>query len=224
MVVRVHPPELPRTQRAMAAPPLNVTRLPKPVRRRLELAAAAAWEALVDTHVRHALNLVGLMGEHFAYEQAIERYVKEMGLSSPMAASVRNRALVQLEGVSSEKLDLGPQGSGNGGRSWPIRRIGSVVREIRDRVRGNEEVDEVLKLAFARAEEGVMAVHIGHAVAFAELLEDVLPPERAVQEYVGAVDLSGCRAQAVLGRAMAQLADTSLPDLDGDGIPGFIPR
>ena len=212
----------------MPAPPgLNVTRLDKAGRRRLELAAAAAWESLVTTHVQHALNLVGLMGEHLGYGDAIERYVKEMGLSASMAAAVRNRALVQLEGVSSTELELvgGPRGEADGQRrAWPIRQLGSVVREIRTRVMGNEEVDEVLKLAFARAEEGVMTTHVAQAVAFAELLEEALGPERAIREYVGAVDLAGCRAQAVLGRAMAQLADSMLPDLDGDGIPGYIPR
>lgn len=210
----------------MAGPPgLNVTRLSKPARRRLELATAAAWESLVDTHVQHALNLVGLMGEHLSYSDAIERYVKELGLSSTMAAAVRNRALVQLESASSTELEAvgGPQPEGER-RAWPLRQLGSVVREIRTRVVGNEEVDDVLKLAFARAEEGVMSTHITQAVAFAELLEEVVGPERAIREYVGAVDLSGCRGQAVLGRAMARLADSTLPDLDGDGIPGYIPR
>ncbi|HUH12838.1 MAG TPA: hypothetical protein VMK65_06995 [Longimicrobiales bacterium] len=212
----------------MAAPPgLNVTRLAKPARRRLELAAAAAWESLVKTHVQHSLNLVGLMGEHLSYDDAIERYVKEMGLSASMASAVRNRALVQLEAVSSERLDMvggPPDGAEGPRRTWPMRQLNSVVREIRTRVMGNEEVDEVLKLAFARAEEGVMTTHVEQAVAFAELLEEAVGPERAIREYVGAVDLAGCRAQAVLGRAMARLADSTLPDLDGDGIPGYIPR
>lgn len=209
----------------MADPtPRAGARTPRSGRRQLEVAAASAWESLVNTHVLHALNLVGLMGEHFDYTEAIERYLREMGVSGSMAASVRNRALVKLERVSPEELEGPARPRSEEGRGpWPLRRLGSVIRGLRDRVRGNEEVDEVLELAFARAEEGVMSTHIRHAVAFAELLREQLPAARAIQEYVSAVDLAGCRAQTVTHRAMAEIADSHLPDPDRDGIPGYIP-
>ena len=46
---------------------------------------------------------------------------------------------------------------------------------------------------------------------FAAMLEPHLPLDRAVQEYIAALDLTGGRAQAVLQRTMARLAEVHLP-------------
>lgn len=210
----------------MSSPtPLGGPRLSQSVRRRLELTAAGAWEALVKTHVRHALQLVPLVEDDLTYDEVIERYVREMGLTGAMGAAVRNRVLVSLEGVpESEFIGAATAHAAEiGAERSPIRRFRSMVRGLRDRLRRNDEVEGVLGLAFARAEEGVMDTHQRHAVAFAELLADYLPPPRAIREYADAVGLEGCRARSVSQRAMARLAELHLPDPDHDGIPGHVP-
>jgi hypothetical protein len=68
-----------------------------------------------------------------------------------------------------------------------------------------------MKLALARAEEAVIATHVDNAITFAALLDPVMPLDRATQEYIDAVGLSGGRAQAVHQRTMARLADVHLP-------------
>jgi hypothetical protein len=68
-----------------------------------------------------------------------------------------------------------------------------------------------MQLALARAEEAVIATHVDNAITFAALLDEVLPLDRATQEYIEAVGLSGGRAQAVHQRTMARLADVHLP-------------
>ena len=200
----------------MARPRLPSRRLPESIRRRLEVATAMAWESLVEAHVAHALQFIALLREHLPLQESIARYLSEMDMEDSMATAVRTRALVSLEGsgeaenprarvVGAGKEDAGPESDG-----WRRFRPDVMVREARQRQRRNDEVEALIQLAIARAEEGVITTHVDNAITFAALLGEFLPLARAVQHYLGAVALSGGRAQAVYQRTMARLADVHL--------------
>src|SRR5690606_42161684 len=72
-------------------PPIWTQRLPPDVRRRLELAVAAAAEARSDTHAQQALNLVAVLASRKPSDEAGERYLDEMGLAGEEAETLRNR-------------------------------------------------------------------------------------------------------------------------------------
>jgi hypothetical protein len=179
-----------------------------------------AWESLVDTHVTHAATFVNLLAQRETLEDALARYLLEMDLGDSMAAAVRTRVLVALEGASSAS-DLALDGAASDGdaavvgddepEGWRRFRPDVVVRGIMERQRRDEETDGWVQLAIARAEEAIITTHVDNAITFAALLEEYLPLDRAVQQYVGAVVLTGGRAQAVYQRTMARLADVHLP-------------
>ncbi len=191
-------------------------RVPQSLRRRLDLATASAWEALVAAHVRQAAHLITLIGEHWSYKRAIDRYLDAMAVTGPMAAAVRNRVLVGIEesaGTAAESPELSAAADRSSGFR-PMAKIRSAARGIRDRVRGgDEEIDRLLGLVFGRAEEYIMATHVGYAVTFAELLDEHMSLDEAVKEYVDVVGLEGCRGQAVSQRAMYRIAEQRLPPL-----------
>jgi hypothetical protein len=194
-------------------------RLPPSVRRRLEVATAMAWESLVDAHVGNTLHFLTLLRDRLPFEEALGRYLAEMDLTESMATTVRTRALVNLESGASETdaqqtlplADAATPEAGAGADGWRRFRPDVMVREVRQRQRRNDEIEGIIQLAIARAEEGVITTHVDNAITFAALLEEFLPLARAVQHYIGAVALSGGRAQAVYQRTMARLADVHLP-------------
>lgn len=199
--------------------PLSTFRLPDAVRRRLEVATATASQALLETHGRYGLHLVRLLRDQLPFDEVVDRYVDEMSLGGTMAASARTRIFVALE--AAERQGEGgalAAGDDNGGRVERsglerLRRLRPdvVVKDIRQRQRRNEEADRLLQLGFAQAEEGILRTHIENALDFVALLDGQMSHERAVEQYLSEVGLSGCRAQAVLQRTMCRLADAQLP-------------
>lgn len=212
----------------MPAPgPRTPRRLPETVRRRLEVASATAWEALVEAHTSHALQLIALLADRMPFDEAVERYLREMEVSETMAAAVRNRVLVALEDAqrpddSRPTLQIfATTGEGRASRDgaeaegpaegWRRFRPDVLMRDLKERHRRHDETEGWIRLALARAEEGIIATHVDNAITFAALLEPHMPLERAVEEYNNALRLTGPRAQAVYQRAMARLAEAHLP-------------
>ena len=65
-------------------------------------------------------------------------------------------------------------------------------------------------LLLARSEEAIISTHVENAIGFAALLDGSTTLDRAVQHYMGSVNLAGCRGQVVFQRTMARLADVHL--------------
>lgn len=197
-------------------------RLGESMRRKLDVASAMAWEALVDTHVEQAAQFVQLLDEHEPVQYSLPRYLREMDLDQTMATAIRTRVLTRLEDDGPDRdespdtpapLPFPPAASTDrDGAAWNLLRSpGTVVRDVIRRQRLGDEVDRIVQLALARAEENVIRTHVENAIGFVALLEDRLPLDRAVQQYLDVVRLAGGRAQTVFQRTMARLADVHLP-------------
>ena len=203
-------------------------RLPDPLRRRLEVASAMAWESLVDAHAEEALEFLALLHGRMGMQDALSRYLREMCIIEPMTTSVRTKVLVALEHESGrvpmmrdparprEEVEEPEEDEG-----WRRFTPGALVRGVRERQEERGETDRVVMLAMARAEEDIIQKHVDNAITFAALLESTAGLDGAVQEYIRTVGLGGGRAQAVLQRTMARLAEVHLPPLHrpAPGIP-----
>ena len=243
MVVRIHPRELlrisriiPTRTRALMARPTRIPsrRLPDSVRRRIEVATAMAWEALVDAHTAQAQDFVQLFAGRLGLEDALVRYLSEMDLDDTMATAVRTRVFVGMEQVDARsqadatlrlhddqaavapRADAaqddarnGPYGDSDDG--WRRFRPDVVMRGVLRRQRESDEHSVLAALALARAEEAIIQTHVDNAISFTALLGGYVGISRAVQHYLGAVILTGSRAHAVFQRTMARLADVHLP-------------
>lgn len=203
--------------------PLKSKKLPEPVRRQMDVAAATAWEALVSVHAAHALRFVALMAARLPFDEAVDRYLSEMDLRDPMSSAVRSRVLVALEDAQEAtdpqpELPAYPEESGDG---EGLRRFRPdvLMKGIARRVRETGESEQWIALAIARAEEGVIKAHIDNALVFASLLDGQQPLDEAVEDYIELLKISGGRAQAVYQRTMARLAELHLPD-DGPAEAG----
>jgi hypothetical protein len=194
-------------------------RLDEPMRRKLEVATALAWEALVDTHVEQATQFIALLGAHLPVEESLPRYLRESDLDETMATSIRTRVLTEIEKEESRSAaDAPPADPADKPRpeersdGWGLlRQPQRVVQGVMRRQRRAEEVERITMLSLARAEENLIRTHVENAIGFVALLQDNLSLDRAVQQYLAAVRLAGGRAQAVFQRTMARLADVHLP-------------
>jgi hypothetical protein len=72
-------------------------RLSNEARRKLLIAAARSEEAVIETHVANALELLEDLGDEVDLDRGIETYVEMMGLDETLAATVTNRVLSRLE-------------------------------------------------------------------------------------------------------------------------------
>lgn len=200
--------------------PMNFRRGPENVRRQVDVAAAAAWEALVEAHAAHALRFVGLMTTRMDFDEALDRYLDELDVRDPMASAVRSRVLIALELALQEDADRpapasyeGVPEERNDDRSGGLRRFRPdvLVKGIARKVKEGGEVDEWIRLAVARAEEGVIRAHVDNAVTFVAVLRGHEPLHEAVDDYLEIMRVSGGRAQSVHQRTMAMLAELHLP-------------
>lgn len=223
--------------------PLKLKRMPDTVRRLLDVAGATAWEALVEAHADHALLFVSLMADRMPFDEAISRYLAEMDVRDPIASSIRSRVLVALEHAQAERdvaaaRETPPEGEradtaaetdgraddeGEGLRRF---RPDVLMKGIARKARATEEVEQWVALAIARAEEGIINIHIDNALTFAATLSPQLTLAEAVEDYIDTLRITGGRAQAVFQRTMARLADLHLPEgvrgrpMKGDGSRG----
>lgn len=196
-------------------------RLSEAVRHRLDVATAMAWEALVETHVAQTLEFVSLFEDRLPLEDALTRYIRELDMSETMGAAVRTRALVSLEDHAQKPddaaVDIGAAGSADEATAadddegWKRFKPGAVMRGVLERQRKHEEIERMVELAIARAEEEVIKTHVDNAITFAALLEDSGALSRGVEQYIASLNVVGGRGQAVLQRTMARLADVHLP-------------
>lgn len=193
--------------------PIWTQRLPADIRRRLELAVAAAIEARSDTHARQALNVVAVLAPRMPFDEAVERYIDIMSLAGDEAETVRNRALVALSDTGLAE-DLSRERHRTGwGLDWRYATPLGAVRFVRRQLRRNAEEDLWLELSAARAEEAITRTHIRHALIFVEMLGEIAPPTRAVSLYLDQLEVPSMRARSIYQRALARVAEQELPRL-----------
>lgn len=194
--------------------PLWTQRLPVEMRRRLELAEAAAIEARSATHAQQALNLVAVLAPRMPFDEAVERYIEVMGLTGDEAEIVHTRALVAL-GDAGLGAELSRERHRTGwGLHWRYATPLGAVRFVRRQMRRNAEEDLWLELSAARAEEAITRTHVRHALNFVEVLQNYAPPTRSVTLYLEQLAVPAARARAVYQRALARVAETELPTLN----------
>lgn len=187
--------------------------MPGDVRRRIELAEAAASEARSETHAREALNLVAVLAPRMPFDEAVDRYIEVMGLGGEEGETVRSRALVAISD-SAVGEDLARERHRTGwGLNWRYATPLGAVRFVRRQLRRNAEEDLWLELSAARAEEALVRTHVRHALEFVTILDEQAPPPRAVALYLDQLEVPAARARSVYQRALARVADASLPRL-----------
>lgn len=198
----------------MPPTPTWLQRMPAELDRRIDRAEATAREAITELHARLALELVSILSPRMPFDEAISRYLESMRLDGEEKEAVGTRAVALMDEADVEE-DEQREGHRGWGWDWRYATPPGVLRYIRRQKKRSDEEELWLELAAARAEERLVEAHIGHALAFVELMEESshADPSRAVGLYVERLDLPDLRARIVYQRALARLADSMLPRL-----------
>jgi hypothetical protein len=197
--------------------PVWFQRLPSDLRRRIEVAEAAAQEARYRVHAEQALDLVAVLAPRMPFDDAVDHYLKIMDLDDEDSEIVRTRALASI-GEADQNRELARERHRTGwGLDWRYATPLGAVRFVRRQLRRSAEEDLWSELAAARAEEALVRMHVRHALIFDELLGDQSSPPDSVAYYLDRLDVPATRAHNVYQRALAQLAETNLPRLGRKG-------
>ena len=184
---------------------MPVRQFPRPLRARVRIAYAVAWEALINTHTEQARQFIEEFCNRVAPLEALELYLTVVPVAEAMREPVRTRTLTLLD------IDcLPPQTPLPVLRGWRALRPDLLLKLIRYRREYAEKTVELARLVGARAEEAIAATHVNNARQFTELLRDQLPVERAIGEYLRAFYLSLGAGQLVLQRVKSEAAGSQL--------------
>lgn len=192
----------------MVAPSLITNRrFSAPLRQRLQVAYARAWEALTETHRREAIRFVRQLSGRLSAEDALQRYFREVAVPALMRETVRARALIEL---GDEACDLDTEATA-GADLWSYLRPDQLLEAVRRRARFVEETNFACQLAGSLATEAVCVTHVEAARDVAELLADEVPVADGIMHYVRSFELPSVEAQMVFQRALASLAERRSP-------------
>jgi hypothetical protein len=190
----------------MSTPTLMTTRrFSGPMRLRLQILFAKAFEALADTYRLQAAEFVRRLRGRLPIEEALDRYFREVGVPAAMVETVRARALITLAGRAQDIPE--PEAESRGGASWNHLRPELLLEALRRRAHSLEATGLDCRMAASLSDEAIAATHAWLALETVELLSEELPPDDAIMHYIRYFDLPSLEAQIVFRRTLAQWAE-----------------
>lgn len=188
----------------MAAPSLIATRrFSNPLRLRLQVLFAKAFESLADTYRTQATEFVRRLRGRMTVEDALDRYFREVGVPQAMEATVRARALIALAPTARDF----PEPDARPSPSWSQIRPDQVIEALRRRAQNQEGTSLDCRIAASLSDEAVAATHVAMALEAVALLEDEASPDDAIMHYVRYFNLPSVEAQIVFRRTLAAWAE-----------------
>jgi hypothetical protein len=184
---------------------MSLRRIPDALRLKVGIAYALAWESLVDTHARQAVQFVSEFAPRLPVLDAMTLYFRVTAIPESMREIVRARTLTSLDLEVLLPLDPLPALSG-----WQRLRPDLWLENRRQRVRYQEKTLELARMVGARAAEAVIATHVENAVGFTHLVAGVIPANAAITRYLREFGLPDSLAQMVRQRAQARVAGREL--------------
>jgi len=190
----------------MSTPTLMTTRrFSGPMRLRLQILFAKAFEALADTYRLQAAEFVRRLRGRLPVEEALDRYFREVGVPAAMVETVRARALITMAGRAQDIPE--PEAESRGGASWNQLRPELLLEALKRRAHSMEVTGLDCRVAASLSDEAIAATHVAMALETVELLSEELPADDAIMHYIRYFDLPSLEAQIVFRRTLAQWAE-----------------
>jgi hypothetical protein len=188
----------------MAAPSLITTRrFPQPLRLRLQVLFAKAFESLADTYRLQATEFVRRLRGRMSVEDALDRYFREVGVPHSMEQTVRARALIALAPTARDFPE--PETRALGG--WTQLRPDQLVDALRRRSQSQDELSLDCRMAASLSDEAVAATHVAMALETVALLAEEMTADDAIMHYVRYFSLPSVEAQIIFRRTLAAWAE-----------------
>lgn len=187
----------------MATPGLmNARRFSNPLRLRLQVLFARAFEALADTYRVQATAFVLRLRGRMPVEEALDRYFREVGVPHAMEPTVRARALIAL---ATSAFDV-PEHDTRSTGGWAQLRPDQLFEALRRRAQSQEDTTLDCRMAASVSDEAVAATHVAMALEAVALLADEATADEAIMQYVRYFNLPSVEAQIIFRRALAAWA------------------
>jgi hypothetical protein len=188
----------------MAAPSLIATRrLSNPLRLRLQVLFAKAFESLADTYRTQATQFVRRLRGRMTVEDALERYFREVGVPQAMESTVRARALISLAPTARDFPEPETRAASGWTQLWPDQ----VIDTLRRRAQNQEETSLDCRMAASVSDEAVATTHVAMALETVALLEGEVSADDAIMHYVRYFNLPSVEAQIIFRRTLAAWAE-----------------
>jgi len=173
--------------------------------RRVQVAYARAWEALVETHRAEAAIFVEALAPLVTVDEALDAYFREVPVPLGMRDAVRTGAFLRLD---FSTLDVPASGATPTG--WALLNPGTFFGLTRRMALATQEARRRSVLATARALESIAATHKQNAIDLAAIRGG--SSEEGVRHYIKTMDLPAHQAQMVYQQALAAMAEQELAD------------
>ena len=189
----------------MAAPSLiTVRRFSHPLRLRLQVLFAKAFESLADTYRIQAVDFVRRLRGRMSVEDALDRYFREVGVPHAMEHTVRARALIALAPTARDCSGAGDPRAVGG---WTQLRPDQLIDTLRRRAQTQEETSLDCRMAASVSDEAVAATHVAMALETVALLQEDMSADDAIMHYVRYFNLPSVEAQIIFRRTLAAWAE-----------------
>lgn len=189
------------------------------LQRQVDLTTAVCQERLLATHVRHVLAMVNLVADRLPFDDALDIYVRIIGLTPEQARNVGSRALAELgkrnrmpeHSIALEPVvdDDEPIPEPHEGSGRPDALFSRLRRRVRGRV--EDQLRGRINLAAARTEDSLMETHVENGLIFVKALKDELSEPDSVELYLETLQIPEGLADVIYNRSLRILADDILP-------------
>lgn len=184
---------------------MSLRRIPDALHLQVSVAYAMAWEALIDTHTRQALQFVSEFAVRLPALGALDLYFQVTAVPEAMNEVIRARTLTALDLKTVPESAEMPTLSG-----WGRLRLDLALEHSRYRRRYQERTIELARMVGSRASEAALATHVENALEWAWLLKGVMPVNAATDHYLREFGLQATTAQMVMQRVQARVASDEL--------------
>ena len=184
---------------------MSLRRIPDALHLQARVAYALAWEALIDTHTRQALQFVTEFAPRIQVLDALDLYFRVTAVPEAMQEVVRSRTLTAIDLKALPEPAEMPVLTG-----WGRLRLDLAIEHSRYRRRYFERTVELARMVGARAAEAVVATHVENALELAWLLKGVMTVQAATDHYLREFGLPAGAAQMVMQRVQAKVAADEL--------------
>src|SRR5436309_5043407 len=184
---------------------MSLRRIPDELHLKVRIAYATAWEALIDTHTRQAVEFVCEFTQRLPPLEALSLFFQVIAVPLAMQEAIACRTLITLDLESLPPLTRPPKLTG-----WQRLRPDLLLENERRRRRYDQKTVELASMMGARVAEAVIATHVENAVEFTRLLKGVMPVNAATDRYLFEFAPLESIASMVRQRVRARVAGAEL--------------
>ncbi len=200
----------------------HVKGIPSELRSEMAILAAVAREALLDCHVKHAVELVELARGRVAPDRALQIYARLHFLEDEQAEDVRGRTLATLGDRAIRYAVLSPVTEATPTPTLPPPRTLWARFRATFKHRLHHGLRREVDRHTGRTEIALMEVHTEHALRFTRTLENRLTVAQCIRVYADAVGLRESLRESLYLLVLSRLGD-ALPEAPVRGISSDIP-